>query len=127
MTAQAKTAYTVEQTVELVAAYQEAPTQETVTLYAEKFGKTVKSVIAKLSREGVYKKKEYVSKTGEKPVKKEELATEFMELFGLSDAEADSIAKANKTALKKILNKVKGLTMGPKGEQNGPEENPQQS
>ena len=115
MTAQAKTAYTVEQTVELVAAYQEAPTQETVTLYAEKFGKTVKSVIAKLSREGVYKKKEYVSKTGEKPVKKEELATEFMELFGLSDAEADSIAKANKTALKKILNKVKGLTMGPKG------------
>ena len=108
MTAQAKTAYTVEQTQELVVAYQEAPTQETVTLYAEKFGKTVKSVIAKLSREGVYKKKEYVSKTGEKPVKKEELATEFMELFGLSEAEADSIAKANKTALKKILEKFKG-------------------
>lgn len=108
MTAQAKTAYTVEQTQELVAAYQEAPTQETVALYAEKFGKTVKSVIAKLSREGVYKKKEYVSKTGEKPVKKEELATEFMELFGLSEAEADSIAKANKTALKKILEKFKG-------------------
>lgn len=109
MTATAKTAYTAEQTVELVTAYTAEPTQETVTLFAEKFGKTVKSVIAKLSREGVYKKKEYVSKTGEKPVKKEELATEFMELFGLSDAEADSIAKANKTALKKILDKTKAM------------------
>ena len=108
MAATTKTAYTAEQTVELVEAYKVEPTQETVTLYAEKFGKTVKSVIAKLSREGVYKKKEYVSKTGEKPVKKEELATEFMELFGLSEAEADSIAKANKTALKKILEKFKG-------------------
>ena len=109
MAATAKTAYTAEQTVELVSAYQENPTSETVAMFAEKFGKTVKSVIAKLSREGVYKKKEYVSKTGEKPVKKEELATEFMELFGLSDAEADSIAKANKTALKKILDKVKAM------------------
>ena len=109
MTAQAKTAYTVEQTQELVAAYTAEPAQETVIMFAEKFGKTVKSVIAKLSREGVYKKKEYVSKTGEKPVKKEELATEFMELFGLSDAEADSIAKANKTALKKILDKTKAM------------------
>lgn len=109
MTATAKTAYTQEQTMELVSAYQENPTSETVALFAEKFGKTVKSVIAKLSREGVYKKKEYVSKTGEKPVKKEELATEFMEMFNLSDAEADSIAKANKSALKKILEKVKAL------------------
>ena len=113
MTATAKTAYTQEQTVELVAAYGENPTSETVAMYAEKFGKTVKSVIAKLSREGVYKKKEYVGKTGEKPVKKEELATEFMDLFGLSDAEADSIAKANKTALKKILDKVKVLMVEP--------------
>ena len=106
--ATAKTAYTVEQTLELVEAYKALPTQETVTAFAEKFGKTVKSVIAKLSREGVYQKKEYVSKAGTKPVKKEELATELIEAFGLSDAEADSLAKANKTALLKILAKVQG-------------------
>lgn len=106
--ATAKTAYTVEQTLELVEAYKALPTQETVAAFAEKFGKTVKSVIAKLSREGVYQKKEYVSKAGTKPVKKEELATELMEAFELSDAEADSLAKANKTALLKILAKVQG-------------------
>jgi Zn-dependent M32 family carboxypeptidase len=108
MMAAIKTAYTSEQTLELVEAYKAMPTAETVEQFAVKFSKTVKSVIAKLSREGVYQKKEYVSKAGTKPVKKEELATELMEAFGLSDAEADSLAKANKTALQKILAKVKG-------------------
>ena len=106
--ATAKTAYTAEQTLELIEAYKAEPSQETVAAFDEKFGKTVKSVIAKLSREGVYQKKEYVSKAGTKPVKKEELATELMEAFGLSEAEADSLAKANKTALQKILAKVQG-------------------
>lgn len=101
--ATAKTAYTVEQTAELVAAYVASPTAETVATFAEKFGKTVKSVVAKLSREQVYKSKEYVSKTGEKPIKKDELANEFQTLFGLTEAEADSLTKANKTALAKIL------------------------
>lgn len=104
-----KTAYTAEQTMMLVEAYKANPSAETVALYAEKFGKTLKSVIAKLSREGVYQKKQYVSKTGETPVKKEALATEFMELFGLSEAEADSMAKANKTALRKVLERYKAV------------------
>ena len=103
MAAQAKTAYTVEQTLELVAAYQAQPTQETVSQFAEKFGKTVKSVIAKLSREGVYKKKEYVSKAGTKPEKKDSVADAIGAVLGLSEGEIDSLAKANKTALQKIF------------------------
>ena len=103
MTAQAKTAYTAEQTTELVAAYTATPTAETVATFAEKFGKTIKSVVAKLAREGVYQKKEYVSKTGAAPVKKDELANSFQLMFNLTDAEADSLTKANKTALAKIL------------------------
>lgn len=99
-----KTAYTVEQTVELVEAYKVTPTVETVEAFAVKFGKTAKSVIAKLSREGVYQKKEYVSKTGTKPVKKDEVATGLQMLFNLTESEADSLTKANKTALIKILN-----------------------
>lgn len=103
-----KTAYTVEQTAALVAAYQANPTAETVAAFAETFGKSVKSVVAKLSREGVYQKKEYTTKAGAKPVKKEALADELQAVFNLSEAEADSLAKANKTALLKILAKVNG-------------------
>lgn len=106
--ATAKTAYTVEQTAALVEAYKVAPTAETVAAFAETFGKSVKSVVAKLSREGVYQKKAYVTKSGAAPVRKEELADRLQAVFGLSEAEADSMAKANKTALLKILAKVSG-------------------
>lgn len=103
-----KTAYTPEQTAALVAAYVASPTAETVATFAEKFGKSVKSVVAKLSREGVYQKKTYVTKSGAAPVRKEALADELQKVFGLSESEADSLAKANKTALVKILKSVKG-------------------
>lgn len=103
-----KTAYTPEQTNALVEAYKAAPTAETVAAFAESFGKSVKSVVAKLSREGVYVKKEYTTKTGAKPISKEAMADELQSVFGLSEAEADSLAKANKTALVKILAAVKG-------------------
>lgn len=102
-----KTAYTVEQTTALVEAYKANPNAETVAMFAEKFGKTVKSIVAKLSREGVYQKKEYKTKAGEAVVKKDELANEFQTAFGLTEAEADSLTKANKTALVKILNSFK--------------------
>lgn len=103
MTATAKTVnYTAEQTAALVKAYTSGV--DTATL-AHDFGKTVKSIVAKLSREGVYQKKVYTSKTGEAVVKKDALADKMAEVFGLTEAEADSLTKANKTALKKILDK----------------------
>lgn len=98
--------YTPEQTAELVTAYQAAPTAETVSAFAEKLGKTTRSIVAKLSREGVYKKKEYVGKTGEKPVKKDELADKLAALAGLTEAEATSLEKASKTALQKLIDMV---------------------
>ena len=107
--ATSKTAYTAEQTTKMIGDYTASPTVETVEKLAQEFGKTVKSVVAKLSREGVYKKKEYVSKTGEKPVKKDALANELQEAFKLTASEADSLTKANKTALAKILNSFKAL------------------
>ena len=101
--------YTQEQTAELRDAYLADSSQATVDAFAAKFSKSVRSIVAKLSREGIYKKKkkEYVSKTGEKPVKKEAMADEFQAIFGLTESEADSITKANKTALKKILDFVR--------------------
>ncbi len=97
--------YTPEQTAKMVEAYKAAPTAETVEAIAKELGKSVRSIVAKLSREGVYKKKEYTTKQGEKPVKKDELADKLAAVFGLTEAEADSLTKANKTALTKILAK----------------------
>lgn len=94
--------YTPEQTAKMVADYTAGITVEAI---ATELGKTVRSVVAKLSREKVYKAKEYKTKTGETVVKKDELADKMAEVFGLTEAEADSLTKANKTALKKILDK----------------------
>ncbi len=65
MTDVTKTNYTPEQTTQLVAGYQAG---ETVEQLAEALGKTVRSVVAKLSREGVYVAK--TKATGQTRVKK---------------------------------------------------------
>ncbi len=95
--------YTPEQTAALKAAYVADPTRATVDAFAAQFGKTVKSIVAKLSKEGVYKKAEYVSKTGEKPVKKDDTADAIGKVIGLSENDTSSLAKANKTALVKVF------------------------
>jgi transposase-like protein len=92
--------YTPEQTAQMVADYSTGVTVESI---AETMGKTVRSVVAKLSREGVYRKKEYVSKTGEKPVKKDAHADAIGAILRLSEGEVDSLTKANKSALKTIF------------------------
>lgn len=92
--------YTPEQTTSIVEQYVNGATVESL---AENFGKSVRSIVAKLSREGVYKKKEYLSKTGEKPVKKDAHADAIGLILALSEADTDSLTKANKNALKVIF------------------------
>jgi uncharacterized protein (DUF433 family) len=92
--------YSAEVTAKLIEAYNAG---ESVATLAETFGKTARSIIAKLSREGVYKAKEYTTKTGEKPVKKDATADAIGKILRLSEGEIDSLTKANKTALKKIF------------------------
>jgi hypothetical protein len=95
--------YTPEQTATMKAAYLADSSRATVEALAITFGKTARSVIAKLSKEGVYKAKEYVSKTGEKPVKKDAHADAIGAVFNLTESETESLTKANKTALVKIF------------------------
>lgn len=95
-------AYTPEMVETMKAEYLAASTAETVKALAEKFGKSVPQIRAKLVNLGVYKAKEYVTKTGEKPAKKDDTATAIGNVLRLSDGETDSLAKANKTALLKI-------------------------
>jgi len=95
--------YTAEQTAKIVADYTANPAAETVTALAAEFGKSVRSIVAKLSREGVYKKKEYKTKTGEAVVKKDEHADAIGAILGLNENDADSLTKCNKAALRAIF------------------------
>jgi hypothetical protein len=96
--------YTPEQTQKMVADYQAGVTVESM---AETLGKSVRSIVAKLSREGVYQKKVYKTKTGEAVVKKDAWADYIGEALGLSEADTESLTKANKTALAKIADFIK--------------------
>jgi hypothetical protein len=88
----------------MVADYQAGVTVESI---AEALGKTVRSVVAKLSREKVYIAKTYTTKTGEAVVKKDANADFIATALGLTEADADSLTKANKTALAKIADFIK--------------------
>jgi hypothetical protein len=92
--------YTPEQTLAMVADYVSGVSVETL---AQNLGKSVRSVVAKLSREKVYVAKVYVSKTGEKPVRKDAHADAIGAVLKLTEAETESLTKANKTALEKIF------------------------
>lgn len=92
--------YTPEQTLAMVKDYQSGVSVETIAL---NMGKTVRSVVAKLSREKVYIAKQYVSKTGEKPVKKDIHAEMIGRILNLPENDVDSLTKANKNALKVIF------------------------
>ncbi len=96
--------YTPEQAEQMIAEYKAGTSVEQI---AETMGKSVRSVVAKLSKEGVYVAKSYVSKTGAKPVKKDAVADEIAQIVQLTEAETESLTKANKTALAKILAAVK--------------------
>lgn len=92
--------YTPEQTAKMVEDYSAGVTVEAIAL---EMGKTVRSIVAKLSREKVYKAKEYKTKTGEKVQKKDETADAIGAVLKMTEAEIESLTKANKTALVKIF------------------------
>ena len=53
--------YSREMTEDMVGQYQAAPNRQTVAILANKYGKSEKSIIGKLSKEGVYKRAVYVT------------------------------------------------------------------
>lgn len=109
MTATAKTVianYTAEQAAMMVQEYMANPSKDTVEKLAVTLGKTVKSVVAKLVREKVYKKAEYVSKTGEKVQLKNEYADAIGAVLKMNENDIDSLTKCNKTALAIIFKAI---------------------
>lgn len=67
----------------------------------------VKSVIAKLSSLGVYKKKSYLNKRGEVPRKKEEYIESIAKLLDVNLELIGSLEKVNKIVLQMIEDALK--------------------
>ena len=95
--------YTEEQVEYMVKAYQDNPTRETVEDLAEELNKSVKSIIGKLSREGVYKKTVYKTKTGEDPITKKELVEELASILDISANSIVGLEKSPKADLKNLV------------------------
>ena len=75
--------YNEEQTKHIVEAYQSNPNRETVEALAKELSKSIKSIIGKLSREGVYRREIYKTKTGELPVTKVEIVSDIADNLGI--------------------------------------------
>ena len=92
--------YTPEQTAKIVTDYKSGVSVESIALG---LGKSVRSVVAKLSREGVYQKKVYKTKKGEAVTKKDSFADAIGAILQLPENDIESLTKANKVALAKIF------------------------
>lgn len=102
MAADKMTNYSPEQTDELVQAYVAAPTQETVEAFAAKFGKSVRSIVAKLSREGVYVAKSKQAE-GKRTMVKAEMVAKLAELCEVTEDRLESLEKATGPALMTLI------------------------
>ena len=65
-----------------------------------------RDTVEKLSREGVYKKTEYTTKTGEKPVTKLEIVQELAERLELEIWQLAGLEKAPKSTLKALKENI---------------------
>ena len=100
--------YTETEVEHMRSKYQADPTREVVEELAEELNKSIKSIIGKLSREGVYKKAVYRTKTGELPVTKAEIIVKVADVLGADSTKLIGLEKAPKQELKYLLEKVGG-------------------
>lgn len=70
-----------------------------VKTLSEKFDTSERSIIAKLSAEGVYTRKTYKNKQGEIPIKKEEYIEKIAALLDVNQEYLESLEKVNKSVL----------------------------
>jgi hypothetical protein len=97
--------YTEEMVSTMTEQYTANPTRETVDVLASQFGKTTRSIIAKLSREGIYKAQPRTTKTGEPVISKAQYVSAINAHF---EVELPTLVKAGKQDLAKLAS-VLGL------------------
>ena len=91
--------YTEEMVASMTEAYQAEPSRDTVDALAKQFGKTTRSIIAKLSREGVYVAQPRTTKTGEPVVSKAQFVSA---IEGHFDITMPTLVKSGKQDLQKL-------------------------
>tara|TARA_B100000131_G_scaffold265338_1_gene262861 strand:- start:171 stop:494 length:324 start_codon:yes stop_codon:yes gene_type:complete len=101
--------YTQEEVAIMIDRYTADPSRNTVEELAVELNKSIKSIIGKLSREGVYQKAIYKTKTGELPITKAELIVQLADVMNSDSAKLMGLEKAPKQDLKYLLEKVRGL------------------
>jgi hypothetical protein len=94
--------YTPEQTAELVQAYVEGQSVENLAM---QLGRSTRSIVAKLSREGVYKAKNKAS--GVARVKKADLVDQIAARCGVAPEIFESLEKANHEVLEAIVSNLR--------------------
>lgn len=94
--------YTKEVVEDLVKVYLANPTRETVEALAQKYNRSIRAIVSKLSREGVYKKPPYRTKQGEIPHTKDDLVDIIAGLMGEYPENLDGLEKCPKIVLRKI-------------------------
>ena len=112
--------YTEAMTASIVEAYTavsngtEAERNDCVNDLAATYGKSVRSIRAKLSRENVYVAMKAVSKvTGATPAKKEVLAAELVKVTGLNLVSAEKLNKTDLVALIAFATAAKAAVLDP--------------
>jgi|TARA_B100001094_G_scaffold11628_1_gene10333 hypothetical protein len=101
--------YSEEQTQYIVEEYKTNPNRETVESLAKELNKSIKSIIGKLSREGVYRREIYKTKTGELPVTKTEIVSNIADSLAIEVDSLLGLEKAPKATLKKLETALKEL------------------
>jgi hypothetical protein len=101
--------YTEEQTKHIIEAYQQRPNRETVEMLADDLQKSIKSIIGKLSREGVYRREIYKTKSGELPVTKVEIVSNIADSLGIEVESLLGLEKTPKATLKTLEDAIGGL------------------
>ena len=101
--------YTEEQTKHIITAYKEKPNRETVESLAEELDKSVKSIIGKLSREGVYRREIYKTKSGDLPVTKVEIVSNIADSLGIEVDSLFGLEKTPKATLKILEEAIGGI------------------
>ena len=94
--------YTETEVQFMIVEYQNDPSRDTVEKLATELNKSVKSIIGKLSREGVYKKTVYKTKTGETPETKKEIVEEVANWLDIEYQTVAGLEKSPKASLKSL-------------------------
>lgn len=103
--------YTEEQTEEIKTIYLAAEDKVAIIdVLAQKYNKPKKSIIGKLSKEGVYEKRVYKSKNGKDPITKKQLIHEVSLLIDADVERLQGLEKAPKLDLEYLIECIRYYT-----------------